>query len=195
LPKEIAMNRLLKSLLVAGALAGTLSACATYDYGYGYSQPYYGYDASAYAYDYGYAYPYWGYSPGYYVGPSIGFDLRYRDHHHHEGRHWNHDGHAGWNGDGRTSSNWSHERGVSSNWSGDRRTSSNRTADGGAAASAASSAERRTVRQGAIPPMRERTVTGTRRGTRIAPAPPDNQRAQAGEATHRRPEVHAEQRG
>jgi hypothetical protein len=72
-------------VLVAVALCGGLSACATYDYGYSsgyypYSRPYYGYgyDYGPYYYDYG---PYYyGVGPGYYVGPpAVGFDFRYRD--------------------------------------------------------------------------------------------------------------------
>jgi hypothetical protein len=68
------------------AACGGLSACATYDYGYpssyyGYSAPYYGYsyDYGPTYYDYGYAPYYYGWGPSYYVGPSVGFDFRYRD--------------------------------------------------------------------------------------------------------------------
>ena len=87
------MLRLAQWLTVAAA-CGVLSACATYDYGYpssyyyGYSAPYYGYSAPYYGYsydygpsyyDYGYAPYYYGWGPSYYVGPSVGFDFRYRD--------------------------------------------------------------------------------------------------------------------
>ncbi len=71
------MNTLTKSLLASIAAMGLLAGCATYDYGYGYSQPYYGYgyDYGPYYYDYG---PYYG--PGYYVGPpTVGLNFEFRD--------------------------------------------------------------------------------------------------------------------
>jgi hypothetical protein len=77
------MNTLTKSLLASIAVAGLLAGCATYDYGYGYSQPYYGY---GYGYDYGPSYydygPYYG--PGYYAGPSVGLNFGFRDRGGHE---------------------------------------------------------------------------------------------------------------
>jgi len=85
------MLRFAKWLAVAAA-CGVLSACATYDYGYpssyyGYSAPYYGYsyDYGPSYYDYGYAPYYYGWGPSYYVGPSVGFDFRYRDRDRHRG--------------------------------------------------------------------------------------------------------------
>src|SRR6185437_8650529 len=82
---ERPMNTLTKSLLASIAVVGLLAGCATYDYGYGYSQPYYGYgyDYGPSYYDYGY------YGPGYYIGPpAVGFDFgfRDRDRHEHAGR-------------------------------------------------------------------------------------------------------------
>jgi len=173
------MNRLLRSLFVAGALAGALSACATYDYGYGYAQPYsYGY-AAPYAYDYDY--PYYGYAPGYYVGPpAVGFDFRYRDRDHRDRGHFDRDHRGAWSGDHR----------MSSNWRPDRRASSNRCLRQSATATSVNSA----TQQGGMRAMqaRDRSVTAPR-GSRIAPAPPDRQRAQAAPRPQR-PEVHAEQR-
>lgn len=89
------MDRLLKSLLVAGACACGLSACATYDYGYpgySYSEPYYGYGYNygyaPYGYNY-YGYPsYYGYAPDYYVGPSVGLGFAFRDGDHHHDNDW-----------------------------------------------------------------------------------------------------------
>ena len=86
------MLRLAKWLAVVAACGG-LSACATYDYGYpssyyyGYSAPYYGYsyDYGPSYYDYGYAPYYYGWGPSYYVGPSVGFDFRYRNRDRHRG--------------------------------------------------------------------------------------------------------------
>jgi len=77
------MNTLTKSLLASIAVVGLLAGCATYDYGYGYSQPYYGY---GYGYDYGPSYYDYGYyGPGYYIGPpAVGFDFRFRDRDRHE---------------------------------------------------------------------------------------------------------------
>ena len=95
------MNRVLKSLLIAGACAFGLTACATYDYGYSgytYSEPYYGYGYNSgyytpYAYDYyGYG-PYYGYAPGYYVGPSVGLGFTFRDHDRNDGRDFHRDNH------------------------------------------------------------------------------------------------------
>ena len=63
---ERPMSTLTKSLLASIAVVGLLAGCATYDYGYGYSQPYYGY---GYGYDYGPSYYDYGYyGPGYYSG-------------------------------------------------------------------------------------------------------------------------------
>jgi hypothetical protein len=80
-PMEGRMSTLTKSLLASIAAVGLLAGCATYDYGYGYSQPYYGY-----GYDYGPSYYDYGsyYGPGYYVGPSVGLDFRFRDRGGHE---------------------------------------------------------------------------------------------------------------
>jgi len=144
------MNRLLKSLFVAGAVAGALSGCATYDYGYGYTQPYYGYDASPYTYDYGYGYPYYhGYSPGYYVGPPVvGFDFRYRDNDRHDNRHWHRDRGNDWRGDR-----------SSSNWRDDRRASANRDGSSQGTGMAAGGAEGRVIRQAATEPATRRRET------------------------------------
>ena len=69
------MRTLMKALLASAALAG-LAGCASYDYGYAYEQPYYGYGYGPYYYDYGYPY----YGPAYYYGgPTVGFDFRFRD--------------------------------------------------------------------------------------------------------------------
>lgn len=83
------MNRVLKALMTAAALAGMASGCATYDYGY--ARPYYyGYDdyGPYYSYDYG---PYYGYAPGYYVGPPlVAFSFHDRDHRRHDDGHRRH---------------------------------------------------------------------------------------------------------
>jgi len=160
---EIAMNRLLKSLFVAGAVAGALSGCATYDYGYGYTQPYYGYDASPYTYDYGYGYPYYhGYSPGYYVGPPVvGFDFRYRDNDRHDNRHWHRDRGNDWRGDR-----------SSSNWRDDRRASANRDGSSQGTGMAAGGAEGRVIRQAATEPAHaapRNLAPRTRAGERGSP--------------------------
>jgi hypothetical protein len=83
--RRIPMKTLTKSVLAAVAAGGLLTGCASYDYGYTYTQPY-GYTYSepyAYGYDYGYDYgPYYygyGYGPSYYSGPSIGFTFRDND--------------------------------------------------------------------------------------------------------------------
>ena len=78
------MKPLVKSALAAAASVAR-GGCATYDYGYGYTdtQPYYGYDSGysygydsgAYSYDYG---PYYS-GPSYYVAPSVGLGFTYRD--------------------------------------------------------------------------------------------------------------------
>jgi hypothetical protein len=90
---EMRMNTSIRSLLVSIAVVGLLSSCATYDYGYGYSQPYYGYgyDYGPSYYDYG---PYYGYyGPGYYAGPpTIGFDFRSRGRARHPRADRRHDG-------------------------------------------------------------------------------------------------------
>jgi hypothetical protein len=80
-PMESRMSTLTKSLLASIAAVGLLAGCATYDYGYGYSQPYYGY-----GYDYGPSYYDYGsyYGPGYYVGPSVGLNFGFRDRGGHE---------------------------------------------------------------------------------------------------------------
>jgi hypothetical protein len=77
------MNTLTKSLMASIAVVGLLAGCATYDYGYGYSQPYYGY---GYGYDYGPSYYDYGYyGPGYYIGaPTVGLDFGFRDRGRHE---------------------------------------------------------------------------------------------------------------
>jgi hypothetical protein len=86
--KEKLMKRLVKSALVAAAAGVTLAGCATYDYGYGYSdtQPYYGYEYGYNSgYDYGpYSYDYTPYysGPSYYVAPSVGLGFTYRDRDH-----------------------------------------------------------------------------------------------------------------
>lgn len=66
-----------RCVLASIAAVGLLAGCATYDYGYGYAQPYYGYDYGPYSYDYG---PYY-YDYG---APAIGFDFSYR----HRDRDW-----------------------------------------------------------------------------------------------------------
>ena len=80
---ERSMTTLTKSLLASIAVVGLLAGCATYDYGYGYSQPYYGY---GYGYDYGPSYYDYGYyGPGYYIGPpAVGLDFQFRDRDRHE---------------------------------------------------------------------------------------------------------------
>lgn len=98
------MNTLIRTLFAGVALAG-LAGCASYDYGYAYGQPsygYYGYDSGPYyGYNgpyYGYNGPYYGYDngpyyydyPGYYYGaPAVGFSLGYsdRDHRRYD-HHW-----------------------------------------------------------------------------------------------------------
>jgi len=172
------MNRLLKWLLIAGALAGALSGCATYDYGYGYSQPYYGYDVSPHTYDYGYGYPYYyGYSPGYYVGPPVvGFDFRHRDNDRHDHRHWDRDHGSHWSADERSSSSWS----------GDRRLSANRDGRTRGTGTPADTAEGRTSGRLATEPApvapRNLAPTYPSRGVQIAAAPRDSQRGQVGQA-------------
>ena len=190
------MNRTVRSLLAGAVLAGGLSACATYDPGYSYSEPYYGYDYRPYAYDYrpyansydygygyGYGYPYYGYygnAPGYYVGPSFGLDLRFRDH----------DG--GWDrGDHRSWRNNDH-RGA---WSGENRrgdaSHAGRRNAGQARVAPATSTAPRAGRP--APVQRSTQARGGGRGPEVAPAAPNTQRAQpAPRAT--RSELRAEQR-
>jgi hypothetical protein len=77
------MNTVVRSALAAIAASVTLAACATYDYGpgYTYGQPYRGYNYGYYGYDngpYTYEYSPYYYGPSY-VGPSVGFDFTYRD--------------------------------------------------------------------------------------------------------------------
>lgn len=96
------MKRFVKLFLAGAALAGLLSGCATYDYGY--PPAYYGY---GYGYDYGYR-PYYDYGPyygpGYYVGPPlVGFDFRYSDRDYRDHRRWDGDRGRDWDGDHRRS--------------------------------------------------------------------------------------------
>ena len=89
------MRTPMKGALAAIALTALLAGCASYDYGYAYDQPYYGYrygyDYGPYYYDYG-PYPY---GPAYYYGaPSVGFNLGFRDFdHRHFDRHDRYDRH------------------------------------------------------------------------------------------------------
>ena len=94
------MKTMLKCLLAGAALAG-LAGCASYDYGYAYGQPYYGYSGYDQPY-YGYNGPYYGYDngpyyydyPGYYSGaPAVGFSLGFsghdgHDYDRHDGRYY-----------------------------------------------------------------------------------------------------------
>jgi len=98
------MKTLIRTVLAGIAIAG-LAGCASYDYGYAYGQPsygyygdgsgpYYGYNQPYYGYNgpyYGYNGPYYGYDngpyyydyPGYYYGaPAVGFSLGYSDREH-----------------------------------------------------------------------------------------------------------------
>ena len=199
------MNRTVKSLLAAGALAAGLSACATYDAAYAYTDPYYGYDYRpyaygyayrpyaynydyrpyAYSYDYGYGdgNPYYGsyaYAPGYYVGPSFGLGLSFHDH----GRSFDRDHARSWRGD--------HDgRGT---WSGQQRRS-NAADTGRRNAGQARIAPARSAPHAVQPAPVERSTQAraAARGQQVAPAPPNAQRAQSAPRSTR-PELRAEQR-
>lgn len=175
------MASIVRSLAVAAAAAGLLSACATYD-GYGYSRPYYGYDygPSGYydygRYGYGYSPYYYDYGPGYYYGaPAIGFDFSYRDR---DRGNWGDRDRRDWrdrnSGDGRR-------------YDGDRRTSRNATGQG-------RTAQQRTTR--ATPTNRSSGTTPSVRGQRIAPAPVARSDAPRRNASgvRQRADVRAEQR-
>src|SRR5579872_5154481 len=87
------MRGLTRCVLASIAAAGLLAGCATYDYGYGYAQPYYGYsyDYGPYSYDYGPYYYGYGYGPYYYGAPAIGFDFGYRHYDLDGHNHYRHD--------------------------------------------------------------------------------------------------------
>jgi hypothetical protein len=80
------MKPLVKCTLAAAVAGMALAGCASYDYGYGYTDARpsygydsgysYGYDSGPYSYDYG---PYYS-GPSYYVAPSVGLGFTYRDH-------------------------------------------------------------------------------------------------------------------
>ena len=182
------MKRVLKSLLIAGACAFGLTACATYDYGYSgytYSEPYYGYGYDSgytpYAYDYyGYG-PYYGYAPGYYVGPSVGLGFTFHDRDRHNGRDFHRDNNR-FRGERRGSDQTN--GGRDARWGGAR-------ANGGQA----NFRDRQAMRAAAQPAVNPRGVPAneSRRATRIAPARPDAQGASTAAHARQRADMRAEQ--
>jgi hypothetical protein len=184
------MNRVLKSLLVAGACAFGLTACATYDYGYSgysYSQPYYGYGYDSgytpYAYDYyGYG-PYYGYAPGYYVGPSVGLGFTFHDRDRHDGRDFHRDNNNRFHGD-RRGSDHANRGGRDTRWNGARANSGQ-----------PNFRDRQATRAAAQPTANPRgtSVNESRRATRIAPVHPDAQRSSNVARAQQRAEMRAEQ--